>query len=244
LRLPADARESRYYAARETDAAPLRVAGLREGRLAHEQEKFLFYRGVGTFGMPLSARARGDGKFTVRWEGEGPAADPILVQVHGGKLRFQSFRLDRRSDGAVEGEVRVPASDATAAELGEALVKVLIGQGLYEKEARAMVKTWSSAWFGEEGTRVLYVLPAALTDELLPLRVEPKPSSLVRVLVGRHDVLTPEREKAIDGWVARLSVEGEKKDAASRAAAEEMRKLGRYYAAAWNQAQARLKGGQ
>jgi hypothetical protein len=159
VRFPAEARKSRYYAARETDASPLRVAGQQEGKPVVEQEKFLFYRGVGTFDMPLSARAPGGGRFTVRWNGEGPVGDLILVRVQAGKLRFQPFRLDRRVKEGVEGDVRVPARDTTAAELGEVLLKSLTARGLFEQEARAMVKTWSSAWFGEEGTRILYLRP-------------------------------------------------------------------------------------
>jgi hypothetical protein len=35
------------------------------------------------------------------------------------------------------------------------MVRALVDQGLYEKEARAMVNTWQDQWFAEEGTRVL-----------------------------------------------------------------------------------------
>jgi hypothetical protein len=78
---------------------------------------------------------------------------------------------------------------------------LLIEQGLYEKEARAMVKTWKSDWFDAEGTRVLYLVPPAVTESFLPLKVTPKPESLVRVLVGRHDVMTPEEERRLDQLV-------------------------------------------
>ena len=44
-----------------------------------------------------------------------------------------------------------------------------------------------------------------LTEEFLPLKIDPKPDKLVRVLVGRHDVLTPERERKIDALVKRLN---------------------------------------
>lgn len=91
-----------------------------------------------------------------------------------------------------------------------------------------MVKTWSSAWFGEEGTRVLYVLPGDLTDELLPLQIEPKPASLTRVLVGRHDVLTPEREKQIDAWLVQEIEANGAPEAARRLAVQELQRLGRY----------------
>ncbi len=83
-----------------------------------------------------------------------------------------------------------------------------------------MVKTWSSAWFGEKrGHGVLYILPGDLTDDLLPLKVEPKPAAATRVLVGRHDVLTPEREKQIDTLVAQQKRHlSRAPDAAERAA--------------------------
>ena len=48
-------------------------------------------------------------------------------------------------------------------ELSQALVK----EGLYPREATAMVDTWKSSWFAEDGTRVLYVLPRAWTDRTL-----------------------------------------------------------------------------
>ncbi len=253
--LPEDKKPSRYYAARETDAAPLRVAAHKEaertveqGRLVvkeaewtTEQEKFLFYRGVGTFDLPLSVKASAGGKCSVGWKGKVPEGDLILVQVKAGKIRFRQFGLERKDRGGAGAEVQVPEVDATAKELGDALVKLLVAKGLFEKEAQAMVKTWSSAWFGEEGTRVLYLLPTDLTDELLPLKVEPKPDALTRVLVGRHDVLTPEREKQIDALVTQHREAAPLPEATRRVAANELAKLGRYLEAAEEESMKRLE---
>jgi hypothetical protein len=238
--LATEKKKSRYYAARETDAAPLRVTFREEDQSKTEHEKFLFYRGVGTFEMPLSVRAGGNGNFTVTWRGKAPTDDLILVRVHDGKVRFKPFRFGVRVKSGVLAEVTVPAEDSTAEKLGQEVEKLLTARGLKEKEARAMVKTWRSAWFGEEGTRVLYLLPDQMTAELLPLKVEPKPTSLVRVLVGRHDVLTPEQEKDIDSWVATLT-RSEPEDPARRTAEKEMSKFGRYEEAALHAAQARLE---
>ncbi len=44
---PVEKAESHYYPARETDAAPI--------QLGAEQEKFLFYRGIGNFDLPTDA---------------------------------------------------------------------------------------------------------------------------------------------------------------------------------------------
>jgi hypothetical protein len=238
--LPTEAKESRYYAARETDAAPLRIPCYKDGGLATEEEKFLFYRGVGDFNMPLKVRASGDDRFTVDWKGGKPGV-MMLVQVKAGAVRFEPFIPDHETNGILRAEPRLPDKEATLDQLGDAMTKILSEQGLKDKEARAMVKTWRSAWFGEEGTRVLYILPRDTTDELLPMRISPKPASLVRVMVGRHDVLTPERERQIDGWVGTIRRNEQGQDARIQAASQAMADLGRYRDAAWQEAEARLQ---
>jgi len=65
----------------------------------------------------------------------------------------------------------------------------LKGQGLYPSEAKAMVQTWHDSWLSEEGLRVLYVLPRQWTDEILPMKLSPKPAELTRVMVGRAEIL-------------------------------------------------------
>jgi hypothetical protein len=241
IELATEKKASRYYAARETDASLLAVAAKKDNVPKAETEKFLFYRGVGSFDMPLSVRAVSDSKLVVSWKGTGPEGDMILVRVRGGKLRFTPFQLEQRSTGSLQAEVQVPETDATEEELAKALVERLRCRGLYEKEARAMVKTWRSAWFGEDGTRVLYLLPDAWTESLLPMRLTPKPASVVRVLVGRHDVLTPEREKKVDSWVTTVNRPNGYNDAEGRAAQKQLAELGRYYGAACRAADARLK---
>ena len=104
------------------------------------------------------------------------------------------------------------------------MVKNLTAAGLYEKEARAMVKTWDSAWFGEEGNRLLYLEPRRRTDELLPLSIEPKPAQTVRVLVGRHDFLTPEQEVHAERLVQQIRDAQQESGAAER----ELVKFGRF----------------
>jgi hypothetical protein len=241
-------RENHYYHARETDAVPLQVEvpqrkgdddeyyyderGLRGGTIL-QREKFLFYRGVGTFAPPVTVKALGGDKVRVLNGSGGKASGLVLVRVQGGKVGF-------RSVGALESgatlDTQIPAAADQRVALGEFLVKELTAAGLYEKEAKAMVKTWDSAWFGEEGTRLLYLVPPAKTDELLPLTMDPKPTELVRVLVGRHDFLTPEAEAVADKELARLRAAQKEIDAASA----ELRKLGRFTNEAQQQALQRL----
>lgn len=73
---------------------------------------------------------------------------------------------------------------------------MLVARGLCVDEARAMIATWRDSWF-EEGSRLLYILPAQAVNAVLPLSVNPLPSSMVRVFVGRLELLTPATEAAV-----------------------------------------------
>jgi hypothetical protein len=223
----------RYFAAREVDAATIRTAGDKS-----EVERFLFYRGVGDFHMPFVVRAQGDGKFTVQNTGKHSVPGYVLLHV---KDRKVTFRVYGPLSAGAEAKAELPAEASTVEKLRDAVVAHLVEQGLYEKEARAMVKTWSKDWFGEDGTRVLYLVAEPLTDEFLPLKIDPKPDRTVRVLVGRHDVLTPEREREIDALVKRLT--GGSNAESKRADADLTTQLGRYRFAAQKAAEARLTAG-
>ena len=196
VNLPVDYKDSHYYPARETDAAPVQVCGL-NGKPA-QQEKFLFYRGVGTFDLPVSLKLEKE-KVVLKNPGKDEIAHLIVFENRGGKLGY------RLIDG-LTGEITLerPPLDRNIDSLLQDLKQVLVRSGLYEKEAAAMIKTWRSSWF-EEGLRVFYVLPRQLTDAVLPIKIDPGPAELVRVLVGRAEVITPEMEKSVQNEVSRLS---------------------------------------
>src|SRR5262249_22109514 len=81
----------------------------------------------------------------------------------------------------------------------------LVESGLYPKEAQAMVNTWRNSYFETEGIRVLFVLPQEWTEAFLPMTIEPRPTELVGVRVGRLEMLTAEREKRSEQAVSRLA---------------------------------------
>ena len=81
---------------------------------------------------------------------------------------------------------------------------MLSSQGLFEKEADAMLKTWRDSWF-EEGVRVFYIMPRKNTDAILPITIDPKPSELIRVLVGRMELITPEIERDVTNQIMKLA---------------------------------------
>jgi hypothetical protein len=64
-----------------------------------------------------------------------------------------------------------------------------------------MIETWRDSWF-EEGSRLIYLVPRGFIDKILPLRVDPAPSQMVRVFVGRLELVTPATAKAVKAALA------------------------------------------
>jgi hypothetical protein len=188
LELPVEKAASHYYAARQTDSAPIRVG--------QQQEKLLFYRGLGNFSVPLRARIADDARLEIRNTGSDPIAAAILFENRGGKA---GYRVIRELKDAMT--LELPDLTADVGRLRRELEEILVTQGLYPKEAHAMVETWRDSWF-EEGTRVFYAVPRATVDSILPLTIAPAPREVARVFVGRVEVLSPWMEKNIQTALA------------------------------------------
>jgi hypothetical protein len=187
--LPYENGNSRYYAARETSATPLRV----KTPAGDQQEKFLFYRGVSHIPVPISANLTPDGdKLLVKNLTGQAIPNMVLFERRGKKLGFR-FGKD------VQGEATLdpPELDGTIEPLDKDLEGMLVAQGLNADEARAMVQTWSDSWF-EEGSRLIYIVPAQFVNTILPISIHPAPAQTVRVFVGRLELITPATENAIE----------------------------------------------
>jgi hypothetical protein len=94
-----------------------------------------------------------------------------------------------------------PELNGTVEDLGRELEGLLVGQGLYMDEAHAMVETWRDSWF-EEGSRLIYIVPASFVNGVLPLSITPAPAQTARVFVGRMELVTPATEKAVESAFA------------------------------------------
>jgi hypothetical protein len=174
---------SHYYAARETDAAPVQVGD--------QTEKFLFYRGLAGFSVPVSATISDRGQIVV----ENPGVDlshVVLFESRGGRL---GYRVVDHPKGRTT--VDPPELTGNLEFLRWDLERMLTEQGLYPREAKAMVETWRDSWF-EEGTRLFYLLPQSAVDAILPLEIHPKPSQIARVFVGRLEVIMPAMQEDVE----------------------------------------------
>jgi hypothetical protein len=185
---PSDGRVSHYYAARQTDASPIRVG--------NQDEKFLFYRGLGSFPVPISAEVTSAGSILVTKTNRALTPTIVLFENRGGKIgyRVQTYWKGRT-------DFKRPQLDGDFATLQGELEKTLTASGLYPKEAHAMIETWRDSWF-EEGTRVFYVLPKSEVDQVLPLTISPAPTHTERTFVGRMEVIMPDMVKTVETAIA------------------------------------------
>jgi hypothetical protein len=193
--------------ARDVDAAFVQTTNATSGTAKDEFERFLFYRGLGEAPMPLRFRAEDGGTLASSDDRHG-AEHVFVLRVEGGKGTY-AYRPRLAPKGQIKGAIPslddAEPLDAFSVRIGRHLEQCLVASGLYPKEARAMVNTWRTSYFRTEGIRALVVLPQAWTDRFIPLEITPRPRELVRVMVGRLELLTTERERQAEAAVSRLA---------------------------------------
>jgi hypothetical protein len=132
----------------------------------------------------------------------------FVLDVHHGQGEF--VVVERLAPGE-EKTVRIRSNERQLAareltrEISARVQTALVQEKLYAREAAAMVQTWNDSWFGEDGLRVLYVLPRKWTDQILPLTLNPAPRELVRVMVGRAEMITPTMEQQLRKQIVKFS---------------------------------------
>jgi hypothetical protein len=185
--------------------APSRNVASLPVRIGNEAEQFIFYRGLGTFDTPLRVVSEADGDLTVINDSPDAISAAFLLHLHEpGGIVVPLGGIGPRSQ---KGDITIPFGGkehvAAYVETASATVQAALeADGLYADEAKAMVDTWSHSYFRTPGLRILYVVPHAWTERLLPLELSPAPDELVRTLVGRIEVLTPDAESQAVSAVA------------------------------------------
>lgn len=192
VEFPNDFRKNHYYPARQTDAAPIQTTNAQR-----EYEKFLFYRGVGNFDLPVSVVVEGN-KVRIRNLYGEQSRRIVLFENREGEIGFRIQDMPQN-----ELVLDRPSLDGKVETLISKMKAMLMSEGLYEKEAKAMLDTWRDSWF-EEGLRVFYIMPRSATDEILPIEINPPPTKLVRVLVGRTELISPEIEERVINELRKL----------------------------------------
>jgi hypothetical protein len=203
-----------------------------------ESERFLFYRGLGAFTLPVVAKVAEDGRVSVANGLRDPIAHFVALEVskHGRYGRWAV--VSGLASGAEAADVlkgRLPEEDYLPG-LKDGVAKILSGAGMNADEASAMVATWSRSWFTSDGVRVLWLVPRPTVDALLPLSIEPTPAKIERALVGRIECVAPQTEREVEAAI--LNAAGAD-PAAAAAGKERLASLGRFLEAHLHRAIAR-----
>ncbi len=229
---PAVPKDDPWAFARIADSNYVRTVERKSPRMGPtETEKFLFYRGLGTFTIPIKVTFGAGSKVTIENGGDEPIRHLFLLHVTGGAGAF-SYVPEvpaRGSTSVVRPQPFLTKKIVDVASMVKSLLPLLkeklVAEGLYEREAEAMVRTWERSYFHTEGFRILYCVPRSVTDKVLPIAVTPAPKSMTRVLVGRMECITPE----VEGEVQIALMDLSSKDAGKVLAAKaRLDRLGRF----------------
>lgn len=184
--------------AREVDSNKVRIANAPGALLQPQNEKFLFYRGLGNFELPVHIAAPTGSTLTLENTYSEAIGKAFVVRVGNGKGAFVAHDPGVGAGSTLS--TTIPSLEGASDlgvftnELADAVTSALDQTGLYHDEALAMVNTWKRQWFGTPGIRVFYLIPQSWTDASIPLRVLPAPDAMVRVMMIRVEVIAPEDE--------------------------------------------------
>jgi hypothetical protein len=220
---------------RETDSALVKFRGNNDTRARADMdvEKFLFYRGLGALDLPLMVRSNesircGTLSLSLFNRGRETLPGAFVISVDKQNIRFSTVPALAPTclrSGGVQASFGAPLKLAQGVpEAKRQVADALVKGGLYRKEAEAMVNNWEKSYFRTEGTRVLYLIPRPVVDQAIPLRITPAPSELVRVMVGRVEVLTARTQRNVEAALVNL---GSTDPRVCSAALAEIARLGR-----------------
>lgn len=226
--VPVTSADALWNHAREVDAAYVRTHDFTRPNNPTEMERYIFYRGLGQSNLPLQFTAAENGTLSLPQEDRFGIKHVFVLRVEGDKASY-SYRAELKPGETIanvipEASEGKPLPEFTK-KLCDDLAARLVESGLYEKEARAMVNTWRSSYFQTPGVRALFVMPQAWTDDFIPLKITPTPKQTVRVMVGRTELLTPDREEQAEQAIADL---GSSDSAVRQKAFETLEQQGRY----------------
>lgn len=174
----------------------------------NEFEKFIFYRGLGRF-QPRVSMTSQNGALTLMASRANMPQAAFLVHVdergEGQMMRVEGLKADQPLEIPVSHIAALrhhalhfyPFEVLRGSEARNQLIDSLVVAGLFRDEATAMVDTWENGYLKVPGLRMLYILPRAEVDEILPLTITPQPDNLQRVFVGRIEILLDTQEQSL-----------------------------------------------
>jgi len=212
-----------YARLRDVDAAELFSQGsdTRVGA-TWDREKFVYYDGVVPAPKCLEVVFRDD-TIGVKSLGDFPVHDLFVID----RRQPDKVRVARRDEVASKAELADLAmkevhGERWLADAANDLLDRLQKAGLHADEAKSLVSTWKQEFFHSPQITLIYRLPQAEYDRMLPLTVTPAADKLVRVGLVQQIVWDKSLRDQITALVKQLTAQ----DIATRdRAARELHRL-------------------
>lgn len=190
-----DADHPWWHIARDVDAATITING--------ESEKFLFYRGVNRFGSKITiAGSESEGRYELHNTSKHTIRNVIMMRIVDDRMIYQLVPLlepDQKVAVSITGEGSMAADEALAR-----FTEQLEADGLFPKEADVVRRIWGKFFFKREGVRLLYVMPEQRADEILRLKIHPKPADVARTLIVQVECVTEKMTRRITQLIDQL----------------------------------------
>ena len=159
-----------------------------------EIEKYLFYRGVANFPLPVAVQFIDSVHLSVS---NTSALDLPFIYIYdhtsSGSAGIWGIGPLKAGETKIFMPGRFYGEDAYIPQ-NDSFKLALQNAGLTKLEAQAMLKTWQDGYFQTLGFKIFWIVPRHLTDQILPIKITPTPDTLERVLVGKTEILTPKFE--------------------------------------------------
>ena len=136
-----------------------------------EREAFLFYDGPSEVTQSVNAMRSGDAVTLTA-----TSADQVAFVVAAGR-----YAVHRPAPTSAQSLADLARAGRRVSGLGAELARELVARGLTQREATALVRTWTHELASEPRPHVVSILPRAAYDAALPMSISPSPRELVRV---------------------------------------------------------------
>ncbi len=159
-------------------------------RSENQVEKYIFYRGLGSFENKLKPIYTQSGNLVLK-NTTGKRLNFVMVYEkdrYGRRYIWTPHNLESSYFLYFSRNNTVIDDDTWMLKYRESFVDALVAEGLFRDEAEAMLNTWKESYFEKPGVKIFWITPRSLTDGILPLNISHTPKHIERVLVGRTEI--------------------------------------------------------
>lgn len=169
-------------------------------KIGNEIEKYIFYRGIASFDIPIQTKFKKNKnekslEFTNHSSEKIPFVFVLNNPTNDPKTKTVLWKGKLNPDEKQELKFNMLETIAFSENEIQEFKIALESEGLYPKEAEAMLNTWRKSYFETKGITIFWIVPASLIQKLLPVEFSIKPDEFKRVFIGRIKIETKDNFK-------------------------------------------------